>query len=228
MTAPPVAVVADAGVVEAAPPPQFIELAVAKGEPAMAHAPLNGAVRAPVVVFLHGMCATPAWECPVFRGAAREAWLLCPAGPAACAGGGRMWVGSDGALERGLGQALDALRANGSDVDAPRAAIIGYSLGAPAALRLASATRGRFRRLMIVNASVTPSAKQLERAGIERIALVAGARDRTAAALKTAASRLERAGVDARFFDLGPVGHYFDASSAERLEPSLAWLTDGL
>ncbi|HMR10228.1 MAG TPA: hypothetical protein PKA88_30840, partial [Polyangiaceae bacterium] len=48
--------------------------------PALVHPPGTGATTEPLVVFLHGMCAIPEWECPVFVGAAKHAWLLCPPG----------------------------------------------------------------------------------------------------------------------------------------------------
>ena len=195
--------------------------------PALVHAPGKGATAEPLVVFLHGMCAIPEWECPVFVGAAKQAWLLCPPGPAACNGGGRMWIGKDAQLVGQVRAFSDALETAHS-AQIGRRALVGYSLGAPAALRIALASPGRYQRLMIVNASVTPSVAQLEKAQVLRLALVAGDNDRTAAKLRRAAGALARAGFDARFFSLGPVGHFFDASSARRMEPALLWLTDSM
>jgi predicted esterase len=192
--------------------------------PALAHAPLSSANQDNLVVFLHGMCAIPEWECPVFAGASAGAWLLCPPGPAVCNGGGRMWVGTDKQLRAQVHKFATELEAREA-TPPKRRALVGYSLGAPAALRIALAEPGSWQRLMIVNASVTPSAAQLRKAQITRLALVAGARDRTAAKLRQHANQLERAGVRARFFDLGNVGHFFDASSAQRMQPALAWLT---
>jgi predicted esterase len=178
----------------------------------------------PLVVFLHGMCASPALECPIFRGAAQGAWLLCPPGPAPCSGGGAMWIGTDRQLVAQIDAATAALQ--GHDVVVPeRRALVGYSLGGPAALRVALAEPGRYQRLMIVNASVVPSAAQLEKAQVTRIALVAGERDRTGAKLRRGASTLARGGVDAQFFSLPATGHFFDAESEARLRPALAWLT---
>ncbi len=204
--------------------PQGLQRLDLGGRPALTHAPAVGGSQMPLVVFLHGMCAIPEWECPVFTGASAGAWLLCPPGPAPCAGGGRMWVGTRKRLTGQVGRFTSALVEQES-LSAGRRALVGYSLGAPAALQIALAEPGRWQRLMIVNASVVPSAAQLKRAGVTRLALVAGAHDRTAGKLRQGAQRLARSGVDARFFSLGPVGHFFDRTSAQRMVPSLTWLT---
>jgi predicted esterase len=179
----------------------------------------------PLVVFLHGMCALPEWECPVFRGATSGAWLLCPPGPAACQGTGAMWTGTTRTLSRRVDAATRALTEREKTVDSARRALVGYSLGGPAALRVALAAPGRYQRLMFVNAGVTPSKAVLEKAGVTRVAFVAGEADGTAAKLRRASARLARVGVDARYFSMGKVGHYFDASSEERLREPLRWLT---
>ena len=56
----------------------------------------------------------------------------------------------------------------------------GLLMGAPAALRVALGQPDRYSRMMIVNAGTEPTAAQLKRAGVVRIALVAGERDATA------------------------------------------------
>ncbi|MBX3126545.1 MAG: hypothetical protein KF718_07495 [Polyangiaceae bacterium] len=201
---------------------EFVELAGAPG--ALLHPPRVAIENAPLVVFLHGMCANPHWECPVFRAAAAEAWLLCPKGPTACAGDGAMWTGTTRGLLSQLERATDALDSS-DPPDLERRAIVGYSLGATAALRVALASPGRFRRMMIVGANVVPNPSQLRSAGIDRIALVAGEHDGAARGLRRGAGSLAAAGVDARFFSLGAVGHFFDASTEARLEESLSWLT---
>lgn len=197
------------------------------GRPAIYEAPKDAKgtkAKQPLVVFLHGMCALPEWECPVFRGATGGAWLLCPPGPQACEGNGAMWIGKTAALTARADRATEAL-AKLEQVDLTRRALVGYSLGAPAALRIALDRPGRYQRLMFVNASIEPSKAQLARAKVTRVAFVAGEADRTAPKLRKAAERLARVGVDARYFSLGKVGHYFDATSEERMRESLEWLT---
>jgi predicted esterase len=205
--------------------PGFRTLEVGAKRPAWYHAPAAEPARRPLTVFLHGMCALPEWECPVFQGATGSSWLLCPPGPAACEGGGAMWVGTNSALARRVDKSIDLLAEREADgVDLGRRVLVGYSLGAPAALRIALEQPGRWQRLMIVNAGTEPSAAQLKKAGITRIALVAGEADGTAAKLKRTAKRLASAGVEARYFSMGKVGHYFDRTSAERLTQALTWI----
>lgn len=201
----------------------FRTLEVGAKRPAWYH-PHPSSERQPLTVFLHGMCALPEWECPVFRSATGSSWLLCPPGPAACEGGGAMWVGTNQALEQRIDKSVSLLvEREPNAIDLDRRLLVGYSLGAPAALRVALKQPGRYQRMMIVNASTEPSAAQLKKAGIVRIALVAGERDSTAPKLKKAAKRLAGAGVDARYFSMGKVGHYFDATSAERLTEAASW-----
>ena len=204
--------------------PGFRTLDVGAKRPAWYHAP-KAEARRPLAVFLHGMCALPEWECPVFQGATSSSWLLCPPGPAACDGGGAMWVGTGPQLEKRVDKSVALLSTSVADkLDLGRRVLIGYSLGAPAALRIALAQPGRWQRLMIVNAGTEPSAAQLRKAGITRVALVAGEQDATAAKLKKTQKRLAASGVDARYFSMGKVGHYFDATSAERLNEALRWI----
>lgn len=186
--------------------------------------------RRPMIVMLHGMCALPEYECPAFRaGATADNWLLCPPGPSACSGAGAMWTGSTKTMLRAIDLPLQAFAERHAErIDTRRKALVGYSLGAPAALRIALAQPGQWSGLMIVNAGVQPSAATLKKAGIRRVALVAGERDRSAHKLRAAATRLKRAGVDAQYFSMGPVGHYFDATSESRLVESLTWLGQGL
>jgi predicted esterase len=101
---------------------------------------------------------------------------------------------------------------------------VGYSLGAPAAMLQVMREPYRYDRLMIVNASMEPSVAQMKRAGVRRVALVAGERDATVHKLRAAALRLAGGGVDARFFALAATDHYFNATSQAQLAAPLAWL----
>jgi predicted esterase len=210
----------DAGASDARP---VERLELAKRRPALLHAP-SAKQPAPLVVFLHGMCALPEYECPVIEPGTRDAWLLCPPGPVACGGSGAMWTGDSKKLVASMQTFVDAVvDKHGAAIDARRRVLVGYSMGASAALRVVLKDPGKFQGLVIVNASVLPSAADLRRAGVTRVAFVAGARDRTAAKLERHARRLAKAGVDARFFALAKTGHYFDANSAALLKEPLAW-----
>jgi predicted esterase len=195
-----------------------------QGGEAAYYAPAGDGPR-PVTIFLHGMCATGRLECPVFSAASRFGWLLCPDGNAGCQGGGWMWAATVKDAEARLQAATDALREKEAGrVGTGSMAIVGYSLGAPAALLQAIREPGRYDRLMIVNASVEPAAAMMKKAGLKRVALVAGAKDATAHKLRAAAQRLVAAGVDARYFALEGTGHYFDGQSEARMAEPLGWL----
>jgi len=209
--------------------PEHLEFGAKR--PAMYYAPPQSDEKRPLIVMLHGMCALPEYECPVFReGAPGSTALLCPPGPTSCPeGDGRMWIGSSWAMASSLTKSLRALGERHSGrIDTRRKALVGYSLGGMAAMRIVQAQPGQWSGLMIVNAGVEPSAATLRRAGIKRVALVAGERDRTAGKLRRAAARLQHVGFDARYFSMGAVGHYFDSSSASRLNEALTWLSNGL
>jgi predicted esterase len=170
------------------------------------------------------MCALPEYECPIFEPGTRGAWLLCPPGPIACGGNGAMWTGDSKKLVAALQTFVDAaVDKHGAAIDARHRILIGYSMGASAALRIVLKEPGKFQGLVIVNAGVLPSAADLRRAGVARVALVAGERDRTATKLARHAQRLAKAGVDARYFALAKTGHFFDANSAALLKEPLSW-----
>ncbi len=178
----------------------------------------------PLVVYLHGACAYPDWECPFFTGASPAAWLLCPPAAAPCQGGGVMWAGSTESLASAVERGVVALDPKARGVDLERRAIIGFSLGGPAALRIALHEPGRWQRLMVVNANVIPSPAQLRKAGIDRVALVAGQHDPVAPKLRRGAKWLSNKHVDVRYFVIAEMGHYYDSRSTERFNAPLAWL----
>lgn len=210
----------DAGANDARPAER---LELPKRRPALLHAP-SAKKPAPLAVFLHGMCALPEYECPIFEPGTREAWLLCPPGPIACGGNGAMWTGDGKKLVAAVQTFVDAAVAkHGDAIDTERRILIGYSMGASAALRVVLMDPGKFQGLVIVNASVLPSAADLRRAGVARVAFVAGERDRTAKKLARHAKRLAKAGVDARYFVLAKTGHFFDANSTALLKAPLTW-----
>ena len=205
------------------------KLTLDKGTPAFffrraAPAPDAG-TQEPLVVYLHGACITPEWECPFFARATSSAWLLCPGGPAPCPDwGGLMWAGSTPAFAKAVDDAVVALAAQAGGASFGPRALVGYSLGGPAALRIALHEPGRWQRLMIVNANVVPNPRQLAKAGIERLALVAGQRDAVAPKLRRGAAWLAQNDVDVRYFVLADMAHYYEPNSAQHLEEPLAWL----
>ena len=197
-----------------------------KQTPILAYLPDREGASAPIVL-LHGMCDVPEAECPAFAGSASaERLLLCPRADLACEGGGATWAGGSkrrselvlGAIDRAA-RAFPAYRA-----DDHATTLIGFSLGAFAALDVAQHSRGRFRHLVLIAGRVEPDPVRLEQAGIEAVLLAAGERDMTRAHLGAVAERLRRRGMRSRFMSLGNVGHTFAPDMNAWLKSALDWL----
>ena len=211
---------------DSARPALWMRTEVGKTPPILAYLPERSNVTAPIVL-LHGMCDVPEAECPAFAGSASaDRLLLCPRADLACEGGGATWSGGSkrrselalGALDRAA-QTFPAYRVN----ERP-ATLVGFSLGAFAALDVAQNSNGRFRHLVLIAGRVEPDPVRLEKAGIDGVILAAGEYDMTRAHLGAVAKRLERRGVRARFMSLGNVGHTFAPDMNAWLESALAWL----
>ena len=68
-------------------------------------------------------------------------------------------------------------------------------------------------------------AARLRAAGIRRVVLAAGSRDDTHDAMQALAHKMDGAGVEARFVDLGPVDHAtFPPDMDARMCAALAWV----
>jgi len=214
-----------------APPPSGApeSLPIGEARDAIYYAPATKEAELPVVVMLHGMCALPEYECGAFRaGTTGRAWLLCPAGPTPCQGGGAMWSGPDARLREVVTRALSALHERHPSASRERTALVGYSLGASAVQRLVAREQAGFSHIMFLNAGTVVAAEPLRRAGVRRVALVAGDRDMSAPKLKASTRRLQAGGMSAQFFSLKDTGHFFDPTSESRLVDPLGWLLDGL
>ncbi len=209
------------------PPSEPQRLPIGEARDAVYYYPSTWKEDLPVVVMLHGMCALPEYECGAFRaGTTHMAWLLCPAGPTPCQGGGAMWSGPDSRLREVVRRAIEALRHRHPSASAERLALVGYSLGASAAQRLVARERAGFARIMFLNSGTVTYAEPLRQAGVTRVALVAGDRDMSTSKLKASARRLREGKMSARFFSLENTGHFFDPTSEERLVAPLNWLLE--
>ncbi len=131
--------------------------------------------------------------------------------------------------EKGVNEAIEAAIARAKaalpeiDDDHGRT-LIGYSLGAYRAVNVAQAGTAQYPRVMLIGANVSLDQARLARNGTERVLLCAGNRDMMHDPMQREAERARRAGLQTRFMDLGPVGHFFTPSFAEYLPQALAWL----
>jgi len=193
--------------------------------------PARGGARpaASTVVYLHGRNARVENGCPWFRGGASTlGWLVCPEGvrdDAANARSTHSWGGDVLVQAPIVAAALDAAVGEGASRE-PGVAV-GFSQGAYVALDLVRARLARFRGLVLLGADLHPSADHLREAGIARVALGAGSFDEAHDALVREASRLQESGFEARFFELGRVGHTYATDDPETLREAIVWAGGG-
>ena len=195
----------------------------AEGANVMAFPPAKSAARAPMtVIYLHGRHARVANGCPWFRGGASElGWLVCPEGVEEQPDGSWSWgadVFAQGAI---VNRTLRAAVANGATRE-PGVAV-GFSQGSYVAVDLVKARLARFRGLVLLGAEMHPNAQTLRDAGVKRIALGAGRLDGAHDSLVEEARRLDGEGLEARFFELGRVGHTYVVDDTSVLRDAIAW-----
>ncbi len=176
------------------------------------------------IVYVHGRGENPTAEgCPVLRALLMaEGYTRCPSGNTRL-WGGFDWVGRGEEMasrldieESPLEPKLDAL--------AKPSILFGFSQGGYVAPAILAARPGRFFAAILVGADVPLWKSGLERAGVRRIALAAGQWDRTYEGMKRTAKRLAREGFDARFVDLGAVGHTYFPKEPHDIVDVVAWL----
>jgi predicted esterase len=194
----------------------------------LAYAPVkHGTAR--TVVYLHGVHGKAENGCPWMRaGAADVGWLVCPRGVRIDDGptGTASW-GSDLPVQGAVvAHALRAAEAAGASPEPGIA--VGFSQGAYVALDLVKTRLGRFRGLVLLGApSAHPSARRLIDAGVARIALGAGSLDPAYPIVQADVARLASEGIEARFVDLGRVGHTYVAEDPDALSDAIAWAGGG-
>ena len=207
-------------------PPAVIELAETRELPGVVIFPARGAGPHPLTVLLHGMCGDARRSCSHFaEQVTQTANLVCPRASQHCTGGGASWpdAGVAEAVESAVGRAKNAL---GEAVDDRHGrTLIGYSLGAYRALNIAQAGAGKYPRVMLIGARISVDGARLTRNGVERLLLCAGDWDMMHDPMQREAERAQRAGFQARFLGLGPVGHAFTPSFAHYLPLALSWLS---
>jgi predicted esterase len=178
----------------------------------------------PVTIMLHGMCGAPERECPSYAPAVTgHAWLLCPRASVACEGGGHSWslATTDRVIENALAQLA---KVSPTAVDTRGRTLIGFSLGALAAMQVAHEGRGRYRHVVLIGAKVFPDGRRLSEAGVERLALVAGDWDMMHDHMWQQHQRLARRGFASVFTSLGRIGHAYPADMTERISVLLGAL----
>lgn len=163
-----------------------------------------------LIVYLHGMGASPEDSCSFFERAADGA-LLCPRGN----GGPQAWTGPLSERRKSVDTAL-------AKVSARAATLIGFSIGARFALDLALAEPGKWPRLILMSQKLALTSDVLDRAGVRRIVLAAGDLDGSYATMRAQAAAL---GARARFVSLGKVGHHFAVDMESVMVDAVTWVS---
>jgi pimeloyl-ACP methyl ester carboxylesterase len=171
------------------------------------------------IVYLHGINGRPENGCPWFRnGASDLGWLVCPRGVSHAENGTSSWGGDVFAQGAVVSRALEATHSNTPGV------AIGFSQGGYVALDLVKTHQARFRGLVLIAApEAHPRASALREAGVLRVALASGQLDAAYAPLVDDTQRLVGEGIEARFFDLGRVGHTYAAEDPEVIRDAIVW-----
>jgi predicted esterase len=206
------------GVVDSAPAklaPKVLGFAPAQSAP----------VSSTTVIYLHGVHGRAERGCPWLRdGASEVGWLVCPTGVVEDEGGAgtASWGGDVPAQGAVVARALRAAEDAGGSSEP--AVAVGFSQGSYVALDLVKTGLARFRGLVLLAApDAHPSAAKLKAAGVVRIALASGSLDAAYEPLARDVDRLRSEGIEARFFDLGPVGHTYAAANPEALRDAITW-----
>ena len=181
----------------------------------------------PLTVLLHGMCGDAARACSHFANEVTQtSTLICPRASAKCTGGGASWP------DKGVAEAVEAAvsrakaRLPAADIDETHGrTLIGYSMGAFRAVGIAQGGAGKYPRVMLIGAKVSLDRERLAENGVLRLLLCAGSWDMMHDHMQRETERVRGPGFDARFLDLGPVGHAFTASFANYLPQALTWLS---
>jgi pimeloyl-ACP methyl ester carboxylesterase len=164
-------------------------------------------VRRPIV-HLHGMCADPRDDLAAWGDVAKEhGTIVALIGDAPCANkpGLTQWTNDAAAIDARIQAALGAVaRARGTTFDRAELVVIGESMGAARAERLATTFPDRYTRLVLVGSPQAPSPDNLR--GVKAVANLAGENE-AQENMKAGTRALDGAGTPARFWELPGATH---------------------
>jgi hypothetical protein len=210
----------------------FASLEVPGFPAAVVALPAEATRRSRVVVVVHGLGDWPERHCEAWRTVtSARAFVLCPRGeraPERSRPGDLRYTHPGGApLRRHLDAALSALAARyGDEVDAQRAALAGFSLGATEVSLLAQADPARFPRVAVLEGGldvwIGSTVRAFAAGGGERVLFGCGSAWCTPPAI-AAASRIEQGGVSVLVVSTD-VGHTMGPALQDALAGALPWL----
>jgi predicted esterase len=178
------------------------------------------------ITFLHGNGERPEGGCAALREVLKSAgWTHCPRGNLPF-GAGFTWGADTKSMVDRLTFAEASRASKPEDAALPKQRLLlAFSQGGYVAPRIVTARPGWYSSILVIAATATYSKASLEALGVRRIGFAAGRWDSTYETMKKNASDLARAGFEARFYDLGPVGHTYLPKNPAELVPIVTWLT---
>lgn len=194
--------------------------------------PLGTSEPVPLYVALHGNFDRPEWQCNVWRDlVGNEAFVLCPRGIPRNDVAQKLDRWTYAAFAMTEAEVLAAVaaveRAYPDRVDATRAALIGFSLGAAHVARLLERHGAEFSRGVLIEGGgrgfSASMARRFAAAGGDAVLFVCAQPVCTSRA-QGAKRLLEQNGARARVAYAGNVGHAYDGLVARAVEQNLAWL----
>jgi pimeloyl-ACP methyl ester carboxylesterase len=203
--------------------------------PAVAIVPIASEARRPMVIALHGNYDRPEWQCEVWgQIAGAGAFVLCPRGvPRTDAPRGEdrwTWDGLQKTAAE-VDAAISALSARYEGrVDASRAVLAGFSLGATLAARIGSRHPERFARLVLVEggdaAWTSPVARGYAKGGGVRV-LAACGQSACSQRFRALAWAFRSAELPFRVVGTPSAGHTYDGAVAESVAQNFSWFVEG-
>ena len=178
------------------------------------------------LIALHGNFDRPSWQCEEWAKVVRgRAFLLCPRGMLRrdAPRQRRFTYRSTAAARRELEAGLAALRRRfpGKVESGPPALLMGFSLGATYASRMAAAAPQRYPRVLLLEGGHTiwtaQRARRFRRKGGKSVAFGCGTRWCARRSKKTC-KRLRRAKVSCRFAYAPGLGHSYGPALTKRLQ----------
>lgn len=178
---------------------------------------------------LHGVCNPPGYACGYWvQAAADRGFLVCPEGNSRCGPNGpptwdQPFPKFDTDLERAV---AEIEKQYPGEISREGAVLTGFSLGAYAAAHIARAHPGRWPHLVLTEANVALDAKDLRKAGVLAVAMIAGERGSQAAGAKATVAKLTREGFPARYWSMKDAGHHYSADIDEIMAEAIDFVIE--
>ncbi len=184
----------------------------------------------PITLLFHAVCSEPVWICDWLQYSdLAPQWQVCPRAPVYCGGNGYQWTGSKDDTLRLVQLSVNAVKErHGEHVRDDTMVFVGMSQGAFAVAQLVSvlarqeAPSWHLKGIVFHGAAVTLVPGDVRRLGA-RVGMAAGELDGAASAMRSTVHSLQRAGVEARFVSLGPVGHFLPVETASAMAELIDW-----